>query len=324
MLALPAFSQGEPLPEELLVVTGRQPGPPMWRVSTGENVLWILPLPDLAPGNLIWDSSRVAHVISEADEVLMAPDVDIEMSRLIMFNPINIIRGMRLGNRIRQHPDESTLEEVLPQELYARFSALKAQYFPRNSGIEEQRPLMAATTMVNIIHREWGIESAENISKQVRRLIRRSDNAEQTTIETNLELSGNFRALADRIEAMMASLPPELELACFEAQIERMETDPDGVRRRADAWAHGSIDEFRLVTLPGSEDDVCIETLLASSEGETIRDLIARQNDEWLEAAERALATNGTTVALLNISTLLMKDGPIAELAARGYEVREP
>jgi len=321
--ALPAVGQREP-PLEEIIVAGRQPGPPMWRVSSGDNVLWIFPMPDLVPRHMIWDSSSVAAVVADSQEALSMPDVDIEMSKLVMLNPINIIRGIRLGNRIRGNPNEAKLEEVVPDELYVRFSALKAEYFPRHGEIDDMRPVMAAATMAEIVQRENDLVSGDEIGKTIRRLTRRNKDVKHTAIETSLNLDGNFRTLAQRIESMMASLSPEQEVNCFESQLTRMESDLGAARRRANAWALGDIDEFRRIPLLGSEDDVCTGLLLASSEGETLEELLARQNRQWLDAAETALATNRSTFAVLSISTLLRADGPIAQLKAAGYDVREP
>jgi len=321
--ALPAFGQPE-RPLEEVIVAGRQPGPPMWRVSRGENVLWIFPQPDLVPRQMIWDSSSVEAVVADSQEALSMPDVDIEMSKLVMLNPINIIRGIRLGNRIRENPNEAKLEEVVPEELYVRFSALKAEYFPRHGKIDDMRPVMAAATMVDIVQRESDLVSGAEIGKTIRRLTRRNKDIRHTEIETSLTLEGNFRSLAQRIETMMASLSPEQEVTCFEAQVTRMETDLGAARRRANAWALGDIDEFRRIPLPGSDNDVCTGLMLASSEGETLEELLARQNRQWLDAAETALARNRSTFAVLSISTLLQADGPITQLKAAGYDVREP
>lgn len=326
ILALPAltcFGQSEDALEEV-IVAGRQPGPPLWRISHGDSVLWIFPLPDLVPKKMIWDSSRVERVIGDSQEALSPPDVEVEMSKLMLFNPLNIVRGVRLSNRITRNPNDATLEEVVPPDIYARFSALRNEYFPRYRRIEQMRPLVAGAMMVNLIHDEHDLVAGDDIERQIRRLVRRDREIAQTTIETSLVLEGNFRELAQRLETMVASLSPEQELACFEAQITRMESDLPAARRRANAWALGYISEFRNITLPGSDEDVCTNLMLASSEGETLEDLIARQNTQWLEAAETALATNPSTFATLSLATLLLEDGPIADLKAKGYEVREP
>jgi hypothetical protein len=61
-----------------------------------------------------------------------------------------------------------------------------------------------------------------------------------------------------------------------------------------------------------------------SSEFETIEQLYRELDDRWLAAAERALAANDTTFAILDIVDLLREDGLMAEIRALGYEVAAP
>ena len=43
-----------------------------------------------------------------------------------------------------KNPDGDKLQEVLPPELYARWSVLKQRYMGRDAGVEKKRPLIAA------------------------------------------------------------------------------------------------------------------------------------------------------------------------------------
>ena len=63
---------------------------------------------------------------------------------------------------------------------------------------------------------------------------------------------------------------------------------------------------------------------MASSETQTITELIETADLEWLAAAEMALAEYDTTLAVLHIRELLNEGGLLAKLKARGYSVREP
>ena len=64
VLSFAALAQ-DPVTVEI-VVEGKQPGPPMWRVKNGDNTLyifaWLSPIPD----KIFWESRRVEEVISEA------------------------------------------------------------------------------------------------------------------------------------------------------------------------------------------------------------------------------------------------------------------
>jgi len=307
-----------------IMVMGRQPGPPMWRVFNGDNTLWIFPQLSPVPKGMIWESNKVAEVIAQAQEVLEAPDIDVSASRLVMLNPVNIFRGMRLAKRLSRNPDKQNLATVLPADLYARFSAVKAEYFPRDKELEALRPLLAGTRLLRRVQREEDLVSSEEVMKEVNRLIRRNRSAKRTQIELEMKLEGGYKQLAARAEAMADSLSPEQELVCFETQLARAEHDIREMKIRANAWAQGYIDEFRGIPLRGDNDDPCLQLILGSSEFATIDDMQTRMNNLWLDAAEQALKTNRTTFAVLEINQLVLDNGLLAQLKARGYEVREP
>jgi hypothetical protein len=311
-------------PVEVIVVTGRQPGPPLWRVINGDNVLYIFPTLSPVPEGMEWESGRVERVLEESQEAFLAPDVDADFSKRILFNPINLVRGPRLFNRLSANPDDATLDKVLPPELYARYHALKIKYFPRDDEPEEIRPLFAAGSLAGRILREEGLNSGDGIRKELERLMRRSRDLVRTDIEVTVDLTGSFKELAARMEAFVASLSREQELECFTQVIGRLETDLEAMKSRANAWARGRIDEFRGIPLPGDVNDACNVVLFESSEHETLEQLKAELDRRWIEAAERALGANKSTFAVLDITELLREDGLLAELEMRGYEVREP
>lgn len=319
----PALTQPE-TPMEIVVVTGHLPGPPLWRVSRDDHVLYIFPQLSPVPDGMIWDSDRVERVLSESQEILLAPDIDTDFSTTLLLNPINLFRGARLAKRLTQNPNDATLEEVLPPELFTRYQALQARYFPRDRAPEDMRPLFAGTRLAERIQREEGLVSGDEIMKQLERLIRRNRDLKQTEIEVVMDLTGPFSSLADRAERLVASLSREQELACFAEQIRRMENELDAMKSRANAWAQGYVDEFRGIPLPGGDDDDCLLLLDESSEFETIEQLRQDLNQRWLAAAERALTTNATSFAILDIVELLRENGLLAELSARGFEVRAP
>jgi len=315
-------SADEPL--EVVVVTGRQPGPPLWRVRNGDRVLYIFPMLSPVPKDMQWDSARIERVLAGSQEVLLAPDVEADFSTRILFNPINVFRGMRLINRLTANPGDATLEAVLPPELYARYLALKLMYFPRDDEPEEMRPVFAGAMLSERILREEGLDTGDSIGKELERLIRRTDDIRQTEIQVTADFTGSFKEVAARAEAFVASLSPEQERECFTQEIARIETDLEDMKSRANAWAQGRIDQFRGIPLPGDINDVCEAMLLDSSEFETLDQLMSELDRLWLEAAERALATNTSTFAILDIVELLGEDGLLAELRARGYEIIAP
>jgi len=329
LLLPPGLAAGQTEPNataaEEIIVTGRQPGPPMWRVSNGENVLWIFPKLAPVPKDMIWESNKAATVIAEAQEALGLPNMSANASLGVYANPVNLFRGLRLMKRLSRDPDGRTLEELLPPEVYTRFLALQASYFPDEAEkFEELRPVFAAGLMTGTVQAKGGLGGDQAIMKAIERLIRRNRDIVRTEIEVKIDLEGSFGDLAQRAEDLTASLDPAVELECFESQLRRMEEDIDEIRSRANSWAQGYIDEFRGIPLPGDDEDSCLVLIVQSSEQELIVESARRLQNLWLENAERVLQTNRTTFAILPITELLKAEGPIAKLKAKGYEVREP
>ncbi|MES2604427.1 MAG: TraB/GumN family protein [Pseudomonadota bacterium] len=310
-------------PEEI-IVTGRLPGPALWKVSNGENALWIFAVVSPIPKDMEWESQRVEQVIAEADEYLEAPDVEVSISPMVMLNPVNLLRGYRLLKRLQANPGKQSLQEVLPPELYQRFSALKAQYAPHEKAVEKMRPLFAVGQINESILEQNGLTEIDDVIERINLLIKRNRTIIRTSTEVTMTMEGGFGDLAGRAEAMVSSLPFDKELACMERQLVRYESDIKEMRSRANSWAQGHVDELRDMPLPGESDDPCLVMVMGSSESQTMAEIELQSQHAWLAAADKALANNQSTFAVLGISDLLSETGLLAQLKAKGYAVREP
>lgn len=315
-------------PEEI-VVTGRLPGPPLWKVSNGDKVLWIFPYLDWIPRDMLWDSDRVASVIAQSQEVLSLPETGLKWSPLLLMNPFFIRRSLRNVERNQRNPDGGTLQENLPPELYARFAALQARYFPVDPYPRELRPVWVGGWMMDVIRTQEGLVAGDDILKTIQSLVRRTRGIRRTEISAKLELGeDNFDEYEERLKAVWESIRGEQEQACFERIVRSMEEDLIEMKSRANSWAqgyideYGSIDEFHNASLyPFSELHACAEPFM---QHEALADMITRVNQMWLAAADNALAKNASTLAILPINELVAEGGLLSELKARGYEVTEP
>jgi hypothetical protein len=310
-------------PEEIVVV-GRQPGPPLWRVSKGDNVLWIFPYLSPVPKDITWDNERVARVIASSQEFIGMPNMEAKTSRLLLVNPVNWVRGYRLAKRLTRHPDGVALDEALPPELHARYAALKGRYFPREDKLDDLRPMLAGGRMSRMIQREVGLDADPGIFDTIRKLVRRNRAMVRTDASIEIDLEGGFGKLAKRAEALMDSFSREQELACFEQQVRHMEEDLEAMKKRANAWAQGDVYTFRELPLVDNDGDACLDLILGSSEEQLFTDAAAALEQKWLDTAEAALARNTSTFAILDIDELLRADGYLARLRERGYDIREP
>ena len=93
---------------EEIVVTGILPGPPLWKVTNGEHALWILPLVNLYPKKMEWESARVERLIAGSQEDIATPYVARIAATL---NPISIIRLMGVHDKTTHLQDGKRLAD---------------------------------------------------------------------------------------------------------------------------------------------------------------------------------------------------------------------
>lgn len=342
---VPAGRQGE-LDE--VVVTGRFPGPPLWKVSRGDHALWILPLVDMYPKKMQWDSTRVERLFTASQEYIARPRAS---NGFYATNPLLIFSGMGLYSKAVYLPGKQTLSDVLPPDIYKRYRALKSRYFPRNASIE-RRTLGAATQLMQeaILDHE-NLEmlrynnaySPELITDRTSKWQKASKTMRLTSVATGKTVkvgSGELKALKKVIDdASKSPAFQKQQLACFEQVLAYFEKDLEPVKRRANAWARGRADDLVNPTPLYSVASSCLDPMF------NIRDLPAMQKvqrdfpalaevvaddgvaakqaskQKWLDAAEAALERNTSTFAVLAVNDVLDQDGLVEQLRAKGYTV---
>ena len=109
--------------------------------------------------------------------------------------------------------------------------------------------------------------------------------------------------------------------------VQIVEDGGTGLRRLANAWSVGDIPALRqLVPLyalqPTHQENKCTVALYGGEQ--RANEFVARRTEAWLNAAERALRENKSTMAVVSMAELFAPDGYLAGLRARGYKVVEP
>lgn len=310
ILAAQVFGQVAPAssPEEI-IIKGKVTGPPLWQVKSGDNTLWIFAYLTPLPEDLEFDTSPIERVIAGADEFLQRPDL--EMTEAL--GPFKMLGLYRQYRRMRVNPDEQMLENVLPADLYERLLAAKNLYGPRGKGMFKLRPLFAALELNQAVRRKAGFTDASAIGKSINRLVKRY---KVPSTELVVESDLSYRALLDEVAAVSHAA----EVACLTTTIEKIETDIDGMKNRAQAWAYGQINTIYAMDFPDQQAD-CAAGLL---EGPQLGNLFAEFEQLWLAHAERALAGNRSTFAIIEMQAVLAKGGVLAQLEDKGYEVIAP
>jgi uncharacterized protein YbaP (TraB family) len=305
LLAASVTTAAQQVQDELVVV-GRYPGPPLWRVSNGANELWIFGTLDTIPEDMTWDSANVERVVGAADALLLPPGVSARPP-----NPFKAIGFYRQARRLSRNAEGALLVDVVPPDLYRRYTALRDQYLRNDKDLERQRPAIVALSLYAAALDTAGLTSGDDIQKAIERIARR---ARVERIDTEIKA-----AVGDMLDGA-EELSAEAELECFATILSSIETDLVGRAARARAWATGDIAALRASDYPDIRGD-CL-SFAASAEG--INEMLENSAAQWLAAAESALATNSSTFATLGVGDLTASDGLLAQLRERGYEIREP
>ena len=306
--APPASPATDQAPPEEVVVEGNHEGPRMWRVTKGDHTLWILGTITPLPRKMTWQSDSVEALLHETQEVLPAwPSIGVGA------NPFTAIRLYFTWRKIQKSPDHTKLQEQLPPELYARFSALKARYAPKDNKLDELRPMLAGGRLLDDALNVSGLTMRNEVQKEVLKLANKQG---VKVHQTKMKVEDPVDVLKD-----LGDTPKDSEIACLAAIVSRLETDLGPMQARARAWALGDVDTLR--SLPHSVDDR-IACLAAVSTSERVRNLVIKAQDDWLIEAEDAMARNKSTLAVQSMDRLLGDDGILSQLRTKGYIVEGP
>ncbi|TXF98714.1 TraB/GumN family protein [Massilia arenae] len=330
MLAAPAWAQSEdvavtaqaavdaletaaePVPEQIHVVAQR-PGPGMWKVSKGEHVLWVFGMYGPVPQDMQWRSQQVENVIRNSQEYLSPPTASANPG---FFKSITLLPSM-IG--MRKNPDGATLRDVMPAEDYARWTALKAKYLPENDDVERERPIFAAEVLSNAARKQAGLVDSYTVRKPLLDLVKKAKLK---------ETASTFQLPMDNARTVLKNFKKSTlgDAACLTRTMATLEQDLEAASRRANAWAKGDVDEMRKLDF-ATREEACFGALMNSAAFDAepeFKNMKARADAMWIASAEKALAANASTFAVLKIESIFDPKGVIAALAAKGYTVEQP
>ena len=293
--------------KEEIQVVGQLPGPPLWKVTKNDHVLWILGTPRLVPNDLLWHSDSVEHALAHSSEYLPSTSL-----RVTLLNPV---KAWRLIKRIRRIPDRGTLEDVLPEDLYQLFSETKLRYAPNQDNLERLRPSVAAEALFDSAVQSAGLESGHAIRRAIEKTARKHN---VKKVPTSLTERYKDSPLFDS----MQEVSPGVEQTCLQARLQELDARLEAHTRLASAWAVGDLATLRAH--PGDSATGTCDSYALAFDPEELSRMESRSRALWLENVDRALTDNDSTFAVLPLDALLRPDGPLSWLRQRGYEVLEP
>jgi uncharacterized protein YbaP (TraB family) len=254
------------------------------------------------PKGITWRPKQLEQVLQTTSQVVVQKPFDIGIARVLWLiiteHSLLLVGG---GKRLR---------DVMPPELYARFSAQRAKYTDDAGKWEHYRPLIAAALLQQAAFHQVNLSTRLDLGAAVRALAKKHG----VRIE-ELKIAG----VHDVLDALK-TMPRSTETACVAASLVTVEKDLPRLVERAQAWAAGNLERIDQLHEP-SEVDACRAAL---DEGAGASDLIAQIRRTWLDTMEMYLRGSGVTVAVVNMDMLLEKGGLLDELRAKGYAIDAP
>lgn len=301
-------------------VTGRRPGPPLWKVRNGANVLYIFGYLSPLPKRMRWESDHVAEVLSSAQEFISMPVFGWSSS---------------LPRDATRLPYGKRLQDVLPSQAWEQYLRFAEDHFKRSRAIERMRPVLAVSALTNSVYGRHDLVSGQKVLNAIEKLAGRNRSLKRT--DPNLVWPQDLKARIDKASAAsVATISTEQELACFEAGLERVIGNINVIKQAANFWADADVPELGLLldrrqSEPAQPPDttnlqnacslsVILDPVLRAEASA----FVEKQRDNWLNAVETALASNTTTFAVLDVNMLLGSSSLLDVLRDRGYEVQVP
>lgn len=316
-----ALAQTPAMPAQIerVMVTGESPGPGLWKVSRGDHVLWIAGTHAPLPKKLTWKSTRIEDVVKSAQEVISAPAVTVSNSQLGWWTTLTLLPT---ALSVPYNPDNKLLKDVVPPALYARWETQRDKhllgYNDTSNEVDRWRPWFAAAKLYRSALDKADMTSANPMWGRI------TDVAKQAKVRIT-EAKYEPKLQNARAAVKEFANTPLDDLACFEKTLARLETDMDAMRLRANAWARGNVEQIRK--LPEADHTLtCNAAFLNSPIVKSVGQVDLRREVElaWMKEAERALAANRVTVAVLPVTQIVAPGGYLAMLKERGYLVEDP
>jgi hypothetical protein len=309
--AAPA-TEAEPAPS-VVVVEGRRPGPGVWKISKGDHVMWLFGTYTPLPQKMEWDSSRIERLVTRSQEVLMPPAADAHVG---FFRGLTLLPSL-IG--IKKNPDGAQLRDVLPADVYARWTPLKAKYIGNDDGVERERPIFAGNELLQAVWKKNGLAGGGTVVATIEDIAKKNN--------VKISKTGFEMTLDDPRKLIKNFKQSQLDdVVCFTKTLDNLDADVDRIRVRANAWANGNIADI-LSTNYEERETACNDAILNSSitkDNAEFGQVRERLLASWLKAAEKALADNASTFAVLQMKDIVDPKGYLAALQAKGYTVESP
>ena len=300
----PASPEADESDMEVVLVLGQQPGPGLWKVTSGDHVMWILGEISPYPRKVKWVSKRFESLLENSQELLL------DYSGYWRANHSDT-RKLLIAEML---PPGVKLKDLISPELNRMFEATARRFGV--TGLEELFPFAATNRLV-----VGAMDSMDMKAFSAR------FTAATLGRKAKLKIT-NFSAPDLPFEERLRNWRQPANVVCLERLLATIGDGGTGVRRLANAWSVGDIPALRQLvpvysfSRDGFRSGACAAAMHGGEKQAT--EYKRKRTQLWLNQAKRALKNNKRTMAVVPMSELFASDGYLAALRAAGYEIEEP
>lgn len=296
----------QPVPadnSEEIVVTAQRSGIPVWRVHGPAGTLVLVgTIEDVAKGTN-WNPDSLAAALRGADQVMFPEATQYTGGFFSIMGARGKVR------RMERLPAGQSLAQLVPPAEYQHLLALRDRG-ALNPGFEARHPLFVAYDLMQVAKgdRPGGYLSISRVDWKAdpQGFVRYTIN------KYHLRLVPMRKESLNGALARIAATPPAAATPCLAAAIRYAEADPSTYQARSQAWAARRVPE--VVRSPAERAfRACAAAIRNEPDRETIE-----------ASLFGVLRQPGTTVAVLELSTLAAEGGILDKLAAAGLEISGP
>ncbi len=307
-LAVPALATAQSAPSpsagdesavvQTLEVVARPPGPALWKVTRGASQVVILGGLSPLPHSLQWNTIRVQHAL-QASAVLFLPPSQVHVG---LFDAAAMF--LRQGALKPAHGAD--METTLPPDLRARFDRVRDSLRLDPKRYQHWKPAVAGLLMIADFRRAAAL-SSDKPGTTVAKLAR-ADHIQVRTVGV-MKASPLFDAAARMSDAQ--------NQVCLAAALDDVEREAAHAQAAAQAWAVGDLQGVRANT-SASLLDGCLLQL------PTVQSVVEQGTRDAVQTIDGALARPGRSVAVIDLTFLLRRNGVLDRLKAQGAEITVP
>ena len=281
------------------VTVRARPGPAVWHVSRGNSEVWILPVVGQLPRELEWNRDYLAELLDGANIILTRPRPNMNMFDVGWFL---LTRGSELSL-----PRGQTLEANLPEDLRARFVAVRKAVANDEDDYRTDTPLRAGIRLAQDLGKKLNLRGGEP-GDTINRLAR-NKRIERRPVR-------NFDVMDAARDTL--GLTPQQQQACLSLAIDDVQWALGHADAAGRAWAVGDVKGMKA-HYRESQGQNCVMGAVGRW-----AEIDARNISEFSSAIEAALARPGKTIAIIRLDQFLRKGAVLDRLKASGATIEAP